>query len=73
MEGWGKIPSAALYAGVSPRTLRKWLKKGLRHSKPMGAILIKFSDIDKFLGNHVVCVNEVDSIVDGVMAELTVK
>jgi len=48
--GWHKIKDAAKYAGVSPGTFRRWLNKGLRHSRlPSGMILIKESAIDEFL------------------------
>lgn len=50
MKGWSKIPGAAAYAGVSPRTFRDWLKAGLIHAKlPTGTILVQYTDIDTFL------------------------
>ena len=50
MEGWGKIKPAARYAGVSERTLRVWLKEGLRHVRlPSGTVLIKYDWLDQFL------------------------
>jgi hypothetical protein len=33
MEGWGKIKESAAYAGIGPRTMRDWVKKGLEHSR----------------------------------------
>jgi excisionase family DNA binding protein len=54
-EGWGKMKAAAKYAGVSPRTMRDWLKRGLRHSRfPTGTILVKYTDIDEYLSTFIV-------------------
>jgi hypothetical protein len=65
MNGWGKINSAASYAGVKPRTLRSWLKQGLRHSRlPSGTVLIKFSEVDDFLKSFSSDENEIDKIVN---------
>jgi len=50
MIGWMKIKGAAQYAGISVRTLRGWLKSGLRHSRlPSKSILIKIAWLDEFL------------------------
>jgi excisionase family DNA binding protein len=71
MDGWGKIPQAAKYCGVSARTFRPYLKKGLRHVRlPSGTILIKFTDIDEFLAKYEVNSNEVDQLADEIMSEL---
>ena len=72
MDGWGKVKPAAKHAGVSERTLRKWLKRGLKHSRlPSGTILIRYSDIDEFLGRFAVNAHEVDEIVDEVCQQIT--
>ena len=64
MRGWTKIKGASQYAGISERSLRGMLKKGLRHSRlPSGTILIKFSWIDEFLENFEVTDNQLDKIV----------
>lgn len=71
MNRWGKIKAAATYAGVSERTFRKWLKTGLEHSRlPSGTILIRYSNIDKFLEGYSTSANEVDDFVDSIMAEV---
>ena len=50
--GWAKIKTAAKYADVSDRTLRDWLKAGLRHSRlPSGTILLKYSWIDQYVAS----------------------
>ena len=49
-RGYGKVKEAARYAGVSPRTLRKFLRQGLKHARlPTGTILIRYGWIDEFL------------------------
>lgn len=50
MTGWLQIKPAAKYAGVSPGTIRTWIKKrGLKHSRIGGLILVRVQDIDEFL------------------------
>jgi hypothetical protein len=71
MDGWAKIKPAAKHAGVSERTLRDWLKMGLRHTRlPSGTILIKFSHLDGFLAQFEVNDNEVDQIADKILNDL---
>ncbi len=70
MVGWGKIKAAAKYAGLSERTFRDLLKKGLKHSRlPSGTILIRYVDIDKFFERFSHDENRVDRIVDQVMKD----
>ena len=65
---FGKIPMIAKYAGVSERTLRKWLKLGLPYSKlPTGCILIKTADVDDFIKSFRVNRNYVDEIADDIL------
>ena len=70
---WLKIKAAAGYSGVSPRTLRTWLRKGLPHSRvtPMGAILISEKSIDEVLQSCEVEENQVEDIVKSVVGEVT--
>lgn len=71
MQGWAKIRAASAYAGVSSRTLRKWLKRGLKHARlPTGTILIRYSAIDEFLANYEAQDNEVDRLVETIEKEL---
>ena len=73
MDGWAKIRSSSQYAGVSPRTLRKWLKRGLKHSRlPSGTILIQYSAVDEFLATYEAQDNEVDRLVDTIEKELLI-
>jgi len=65
MTGWLKVKNAAKYADVSERTLRGWLKEGLRHSRlTTGTILIKPQWIDEYLSGFECQENEVDNIVN---------
>ena len=71
MVGWTKIKKAAEYAGVSERTLRAWLKEGLRHScLPSGTIMIKYASIDEYLEGFEVKHDFVDELVDSVVSEV---
>jgi hypothetical protein len=64
---WLKPKSAAKKADVSERTLRDWLKAGLRHSRlPSGSILIKAEWLDEFLAQFEATHNDVDRIVANV-------
>ena len=48
--GWCDINEAAVYAGVKPRTIRSWMKQGLRHVVvTQKTKLTKFEHIDEFL------------------------
>jgi len=70
MRGWAKVKDAAKYAGMSERTFREWLQKGLQHSVlPSGTILLKYSAIDTYLENYSVQENEVDTLVKDVMRD----
>ena len=70
MPGWTKVKGGAKYAGISERTLREWLKKGLPHSVLFsGSILIKYSAIDDYLESYSVQDNEIDTLVKDVMRD----
>ena len=64
MEGWAKAKRIAKYTGVSERTLRSWLKNGLKYSKIGGIVLIRFRDADEFIEKFRV-ESDVDLIVSG--------
>jgi len=64
-RGWAKAKEAAKYAGVSVRTLRDWLKNGLRHSRvSAGMILVSYAAIDEYLARFEVRTNQVDELVE---------
>jgi hypothetical protein len=65
MQGYAKVKKAAQYAGVSERTLRGWLRDGLRYIVlKSGRILIAYSAIDEYLARFEVTGNEIDAIVN---------
>lgn len=71
MKAWASIKTAAVYADVSPRTVRSWLKEGLKHSRlPSGTIRIKLEDLDEFLSQYAVDGNEARARVDGIVEEV---
>ncbi len=50
LQKWAKIPQAATYAGISVRTMRRWMEEGLPYARlESGTILIKFQNIDEYL------------------------
>ena len=70
MTGWSKIKSAAKYAGISERTMRDWLKDGLKHSRlPSGTVLIKYAWVDEYLEAFAVKEDQVDKIVNETMRD----
>ena len=71
ISGWAKIRAAASYAGIKERTLRSWLKEGLKHSRlPSGTVLIKYAWIDEYLEGFQAKTNLVDSIVEETLKTL---
>ena len=73
MIGWAKIKQASEYAGVSPRTLREWLKQGLKHTRlPSGMILIKLTSIDEWLESFSVNDDQVDQLVNDICTGLDI-
>ena len=72
MPGWLKVKEAAVYCGLSERTVRSLLKEGLRYSRlQSGTILIKHEWLDEFFEGFEVRENEVDTIVKGVMRDFS--
>ena len=71
MEGWAKIPQIAEYLDLSPRTVRKLLKQGLRHARmESGTVLVKYSDADAFLEQFI---DDPGQQVDDAVAEVMAK
>jgi excisionase family DNA binding protein len=68
---WLRVKSAARYADVSPRLVRKWLQQGLRHSRPnQKLVLIRAQDLDAFLESHKVESNKVERCVKDLERDL---
>jgi excisionase family DNA binding protein len=71
MNGWAKVKAAARYAGVSERTFREWLQRGLKHARlPSGHILISFNAVDEYLERYCETQNRADRIVEEIMREV---
>jgi hypothetical protein len=71
MDGWGKPKTISAYINSCERSVRTLMKDGLPYSKlPSGTVLIKFSDVDKFLEKYKVQQDQVDTIVTDVLKEL---
>ncbi|MBN1903691.1 MAG: helix-turn-helix domain-containing protein [Deltaproteobacteria bacterium] len=70
MKGWANVKKASEYVDVSEKTMRNWLKEGLKHSQlPSGTIRIRYTDIDEFLNQYTVNEDMVNSVVNKVCAE----
>lgn len=68
VQAWGNMPQAAAYCGVSRGTIRRMMRRGLKHSRmPSNRVLIRFSDIDEYLEQFRVDPN---ARVDAIVAEL---
>ena len=68
---WLKVKSSAKRADSSVRTVRGWLKNGLRHSRlPSGTILIKAQWLDEYLESFECQENEVDKITEEIFNEI---
>ena len=71
MKGWANVKNASKYADVSERTLRDWLKNGLKHSRlNTKTIRIKYDDVDEYLEQFQINDDFVDDVVDSVMSAL---
>lgn len=72
MRGWLRVGSAGEYSDSCPRTVRSWLKKGLRHVRVngTGAILIKVEWLDQYLESFEVNENQVEEIVAEIEKEM---
>jgi predicted site-specific integrase-resolvase len=46
---WFRLNKAAEYCDVSPSTIKRWFKQGLRHSRINGKPYVKHSHLDDFL------------------------
>jgi excisionase family DNA binding protein len=52
MTEWLTIHEAAKYAKVSERTIRNWMKGGLKYSRIGGLVRIDSMWIDEYLNKH---------------------
>ena len=70
--GYLPLKEAATWAGVSPRTLRRWTTQGLPffQSSCKGKVLIRPSDVDEFLTCKRVEKHDLNEMVDEVFGIL---
>ena len=64
-RAWLTVKEASVYSGYSERSIRAFLKQGLRHVRPSSRkILIKREWMDEFLERFEVTEGQVDRIVE---------
>ena len=70
--GFLPLAEAAQWAGVSPRTMKRWISKGLAYFQegPRTKVLIRPGDIEIFLTKRQVAKPDLDAMVNQVMGEL---
>ena len=70
--GYLPLRDAAAWAGVSPKTMRRWFMKGLpRHQAgPREKVLVRLSEIETFLTTQVMPQINLGEIVDDVLKGL---
>ena len=66
--GYMPLVEAATWAGVSPRTLKRWISRGLPiyQAGPREKVLVKPGDIDQFLTRKQISVPDLGAMVDEV-------
>ncbi len=71
--GYLSIESAARWADVSSRTVKRWIKAGLPtyQAGPRGKVLVRPGDMDQFLTRRQVTKPDLDAMVEEVMVGLT--
>jgi excisionase family DNA binding protein len=70
--GYLSLSEAAPWAGVSKRTMKRWIKKGLPiyQAGPREKVLIRPADIDAFLTRQQIQVPNLDAMVEDVLTVL---
>ena len=70
--GFLPLAEAAQWSGVSPKTMKRWIAKGLPvyQSGPRSKVLIRPSDIETFLTKRQVAKPELDAMVEATLGEL---
>lgn len=73
--GYLSLKGAAYYAGVSTRTVKRWIAQGLPdyQGTARGKVLIKPADIDAFLKKRTAPKVDLDTVVDEVLSGLKKK
>jgi predicted site-specific integrase-resolvase len=72
MPGFLSLTDAAGWAGVSPRTLRRWIGRGLPtyQANPRSKVLIRPSDIELFLTRQQAEQPDLNAMVEEVFASV---
>ena len=72
-HGYMPLEEAAAWAGVSPRTLKRWIRRGLPtyQAGPREKVLVRASDIDQFLTRKQVPTPDLGAMVEEVLAGLS--
>ncbi len=72
-QGYMPLVEAATWAGVSPRTLKRWIRRGLPiyQAGPREKVLVKPGDIDQFLTRKQVPVPDLGAMVEEVLQGLS--
>ena len=70
--GYLPLHDAASWAGVSVRTLKRWIKKGLPTYQvgPREKVLIRPADIDAFLSRKQAQASDLNAMVEDVLRSL---
>lgn len=70
--GYLPLVDAAAWAGVSVRTMKRWIRRGLPtyQAGPREKVLIRPTDIDAFLTRQQVPVPDLNAMVEEVMKSL---
>ena len=73
LPGYLPLADAATWAGVSPRTLKRWIAAGLPkyQAGPRGKVLVRPGDIDQFLTRQQAPTPDLDAMVNEVLQGLT--
>jgi hypothetical protein len=70
--GFLPLKEAATWAGISTKTLQRWVERGLPkyQARPGSKVLIRPGDIEEFLTRQKVVQPELNGLVDEVMKDL---
>lgn len=71
--GYLSLVAAAAWSGVSERTMKRWIARGLPayQAGPREKVLIRPADIEAFLTRRQVSVPDLDALVEDVMKSFT--
>jgi predicted site-specific integrase-resolvase len=67
--GFLPLAAAANWAGISTRTLVRWIARGLPKYQAQrgGKVLLRISDIERFLGRQTAPQPDLDKLIDDVL------